>query len=89
MEQRKKFYVALAIYAVLGLLIWMTIDNIPLPVGAFIPLRLRGVLSEIGMIQVTVRQFALAILGIFVLRTVLHRYAVQIREERESKQASS
>jgi len=68
MEQHKKFYVALAIYAVLGLLIWMTIDNIPLPFSA---------------VHLTLRQLTLGILGLFVLRTVLHWRADQIRAERE------
>jgi hypothetical protein len=33
MQKRKRFYVALAIYAVLGLLIWATMEDVPLPVG--------------------------------------------------------
>jgi hypothetical protein len=75
MDKRKKFYVALAIYAVLGLLIWMTIDNIPLPAP-------RGLE---GSVHLTLRQAALIVLGIFVLRTFLHHRAEQIREERESR----
>ena len=68
MEQHKRFYVALAIYAALGLLIWITIDNIPLPFSA---------------VHLTLRQLTLGILGFFVLRTVLHWRAEQIRMERE------
>ena len=34
MQKRKRFYVALAIYAVLGLLIWVTMEDVPLPVGS-------------------------------------------------------
>jgi hypothetical protein len=71
MDQRKKFYVALAVYAALGLLIWMTIDDIPLPVSS---------------VHVTLRQLTLGILGFFVLRTVLHWRAEQIRTEREQRQ---
>jgi hypothetical protein len=74
MEQRKRFYVALAIYAVLGLAIWMTIDNIVIPISA---------------VHITLRQLTLAILGMFVLRTVLHWRAEQIRADRERKQGSS
>jgi membrane protein DedA with SNARE-associated domain len=70
MEQRKRFYVALAIYAVLGLLIWLTIDNIPIPVSG---------------VHVTLRQAALAVLALFVIRTVLHWRAEQIRAEREQE----
>jgi len=31
MQKRKRFYVALAIYAVLALLIWVTMEDVPLP----------------------------------------------------------
>ncbi len=79
MDKRKKFYVALAIYAVLGLLIWMTIDNIPLPV----PRALEGSISSMHL---TLRQATLMVLGIFVLRTALHHRAEQIREQREHEQ---
>ena len=71
MEQRNKFYVAMAIYTALGLLIWMTIDNIPLPFSA---------------VHLTLRQLTLGILGFFVLRTVLHWNAERIRAEREKEQ---
>ncbi|HLW52178.1 MAG TPA: hypothetical protein VKW06_04990 [Candidatus Angelobacter sp.] len=70
MEQRKKFYIAMAVYAVLGLLIWLTIDNIPLPISA---------------VHITLRQLTLGMLGVFVLRTVLHWRAEQIRAEREKE----
>ena len=70
MEQQKKFYVAMAIYAAIGLLIWMTIDNIPLPLSA---------------VHLTLRQLTLGILGLFVLRTVLHWRAGQIRAESEQQ----
>jgi len=79
MEQRKRFYVALAIYAALGLAIWMTIDNIPIPTPRELPVGL----------HITLRQVTLAILGLFMLRTVLHWRAEQIRAERERKQSSS
>jgi hypothetical protein len=79
MEQRKRFYVALAIYAVLGLLIWMTIDNIPIPMPREMPIQL----------HITLRQVALAIVGLFVLRTLLHWNAERIRAEREKKEVSS
>jgi uncharacterized protein involved in response to NO len=77
MEKRKRFYVALAIYAVLGLLIWVAIDDIPLPMSDM-PSALQGV-------HITLRQLTLAILALFVLRTVLHWRAETIRAERESE----
>ena len=74
MQQQKRFYVALAIYAVLGLGIWMTIDDIVIP---------------ISVVHITLRQLTLGILGLFVLRTVLHWNAERIRAEREKKEVSS
>ncbi len=79
MERQKRFYVALAIYAVLGVLIWVTIDNIPLPMPPEMPVRL----------HITLRQVTLAILTLFAVRTVLHWYAERIRAEREKDKVSS
>jgi uncharacterized protein involved in response to NO len=75
MEKRRRFYVALALYAVLGVLIWVAIDDIPLPMSEM-PSALQGV-------HITLRQLTLAILALFVVRTVLHWRAEQIREERD------
>ena len=77
MDQRTRFYVALAIYAVLGFAIWMMIDDIPIPTS-----NLPAVLQNV---HITLRQLTLVILGMFVLRTVLHRWAEQARTEREKK----
>jgi hypothetical protein len=80
MEQRKRFYVALAIYAVLGLLIWLTIDNIPIPTSN-LPALLRDM-------HITLRQLTLIVLGLFVVRTVLHWWAEQAQREREQRESS-
>ena len=80
MDKRKRFYVALALYAVIGVAIWMTVDNVPIPV--------RGP-DWLGSVHITMRQLTLVVLGIFVLRTVLHWRAEQIQIERESKESSS
>ena len=80
MEQRRRFYVALAIYAVLGLLIWMTIDDLPIPVS-----NLPSVLQNV---HITLRELTLVILGMFVLRTLLHRWAQKARAEREDKESA-
>jgi len=74
LDQRKRFYIALAVFAALGLGIWFTVDDVPIPVTAF---------------HITLRQLALAILAMFVLRTVLHWRAEKIRAEREQDQVSS
>jgi len=76
MELRKKFYVAMSIYAALGLVIWLAMDNVALPAGAF------GGAWATGF-HVTVKQVTLAIWAMFVVRTVLHWRAEGIRAERE------
>ena len=68
MQRRKRFYVALAIYAVLGLLIWVTMEDVPLPVGS----------GHVG-----IRSLTLIVLALFVVRTVLHFRADQIRGEQD------
>jgi len=74
MQKRKRFYVALAIYAVLAVLIWVTMDDVPLPVG-------NG--------QVGIRSLTLIVLALFAVRTVLHFRAEQIREQQDEKEVSS
>jgi hypothetical protein len=74
MQKRKRFYVALAIYAVLGLLVWVTMEDVPLPVG-------NG--------QIGIRSLTLIVLAVFAVRTVLHFRAEQIREERDEEEVSS
>jgi heme A synthase len=72
MQRRKKFYVALAIYAVLGLLIWTMMVDVPLPVGN----------GHIG-----IRSLTLIVLALFAVRTMLHWRAEQIRSEQEDEQS--
>jgi heme A synthase len=74
MEKRKRFYVALAIYAVLGILIWVMMEDVPLPVGS----------GHVG-----IRSLTLIVLAVFALRTVLHFRADQIREEQDEEKFSS
>ena len=78
MEKRKRFYIALAIYAGLGLLIWVTIDDIPIPVS-----NLPAVLQNV---HITLRQLTLLILGMFVLRTVLYHRADRAGVKREDEE---
>jgi uncharacterized protein involved in response to NO len=81
MQKRKRFYVALAIYAVLGLLIWITMTDVPVPMPAGISGEGRSLVwikGHLGM-----RSLALIVLGGFVLRTVLHWRADQIRGEQD------
>jgi hypothetical protein len=74
MQKRKRFYVALAIYAVLGLLIWVTMEDVPLPVGG----------GHVG-----IRSLTLMVLALFAVRTVLHFRADQIRGEQDEEEVSS
>ena len=74
MDQQKRFYVALGIYAVLGLAIWITMSDVPFPVAGF---------------QISLRRLTLAILALFVVRTVMHWRAERIRADRESEEVSS
>jgi hypothetical protein len=74
MQKRKRFYVALAIYAVLAVLIWVTMEDVPLPVG-------NG--------QVGIRSLTLIVLAVFAARTVLHFRADQIRDEQDDEEVSS
>ena len=68
MQRRKRLYVALAVYAVLGLLIWTTMVDVPVPVGS----------GNIG-----IRSLTLMMLAFFALRTLLHWRADQVRSEQE------
>ena len=74
MQKRKRFYIALAIYAVLAVLIWVTMEDVPLPVG-------NG--------QVGIRSLTLIVLALFAVRTVLHFRAEQIRDEQDDEEVSS
>jgi len=74
MQKRKRLYVALAIYAVLALLIWVTMEDVPLPVGG----------GHVG-----IRSLTLIVLAVFALRTILHFRADQIRGEQDEEEVSS
>ena len=74
MQKRKRFYVALAIYAVLAVLVRVTMEDVPLPVG-------NG--------QVGIRSLTLIVLAVFAVRTVLHFRAEQIRDQRDEEEVSS
>ncbi len=76
MEKRKRFYVALAVYAVLGLLIWTTMSDVPVPMP-----------MQSG--HVSVRALTMMILAVFVMRTLLHWRAEQVRAEQDDEEVSS
>ena len=69
MEKHKKFWIALVVYVLLGLLIWTTLDDIPISIAGG---------------KVSIRGLALAIVAFFAVKTVLHWKAEQIREKQEN-----
>jgi len=70
MEQARRFRIALVIYAALAILIWTTMDSTSVPVAGG---------------QVSLRGVTLAVLAFFVVRTVLHWKAQQIRGQNEQQ----
>ena len=64
MTIERRFYVALVIYAVLGLLVWTTLR--------YIPIRVEGREFDFRIIPSL-------ILGMFAVRTILFRQAERIR----------
>jgi hypothetical protein len=70
MDQRKRFFVAMALYAVLALLAWLTMDDSSISIGSG---------------QISVRGLTFALLAFFAARTVLHWNAERIRAQKESQ----
>jgi hypothetical protein len=68
MDQQKRFYIALALYAVLALLVWLTMD---------------GSAVAVGNRQVSLRGLTLALLTFFAARTILYWNAERIRVQKE------
>ena len=69
MTVKRKFVVALAAYAVLGVLAWTTLSDDAIPV--------------LGL-NLKLRAGTLLILGMFALRSGLYYWRTRIEEERES-----
>jgi hypothetical protein len=70
MEKRKRLGVALALYAVLGVLIWTTMSDVPIRIAGG---------------SISIRALPLVVLAFFAVRTVLHWKAEQIRAENEKE----
>jgi len=68
MEKRKRLGVALALYAVLGALIWATMSDVPVRIAGG---------------SISIRALPLVVVAFFAIRTLLHWKAEQIRAERE------
>jgi ABC-type transport system involved in cytochrome bd biosynthesis fused ATPase/permease subunit len=68
MEQGKRFWLALGMYAVLAMLAWATMSSEPLGIAH-------------GRISISFRGFTVFLLGVFAMRTVLHWRAERIRAE--------
>jgi ABC-type transport system involved in cytochrome c biogenesis permease subunit len=74
MDQKKRFLLAMGLYAVLAVLIWLTMDS-----GAVVIRRENGTLYEIPF-----RNVALGIVGLFAALTVL-RWRMDQREARREQ----
>jgi hypothetical protein len=70
MDQRKRFFVAMVLYALLALLVWLMMDDSSISIGSG---------------QISVRGLTFALLAFFAARTVLHWNAERIRAQKESQ----
>jgi hypothetical protein len=70
MDQRKRFFVAMVLYALLALLVWLMMDDSSISIGSG---------------QISVRGLTVALLAFFAARTVLHWNAERIRAQKESQ----
>jgi len=77
MDQKKRFLLAMGLYAALAVLIWLTMDA-----GAVTIRRENG-----AIIQVPFRSVALGILGLFAVLTVL-RWRIDQRQARKEEQGA-
>ncbi len=77
MDHRKRFFVAMGIYAVLAVLIWLTMDA-----GAVSIRRENG-----ATIEIPFRGVALGILGLFAALTAL-RWRIDQREARKEQKGA-
>jgi hypothetical protein len=68
---KKKFALALAAYAVLGLLAWQTLSNDSI---------------QVFDVEVKLRTGTLIVLGLFAFRTMLYFWRVRIEEAAEKRQ---
>ena len=84
MELRKKFYVAMGMFAVLALLAWITLSD---ATQFYLPIPVSWDKSGpvFGSIAMRLRTMTLAVLGMFALRTWLHWHAEKVRAEREQE----
>jgi len=74
MGSRKRFGVALAVYVLLGLLIWTTMSDVPIRIAGG---------------QISIRGLTLAIVAFFAMRTLLHWKSEHARPEDEKEEVSS
>jgi hypothetical protein len=80
MDQRKRFFVAMALYAGLAVAIWLTMDNVVVPME--VPL------GDTSFVQIKLRSATLGILAIFAVLTGLRWKMDQRRAQKESQSGS-
>jgi hypothetical protein len=78
MDQRKRFFVAMAIYAVLAVAIWLTMDSAVVPIA--IPV------GDTSFVQIKLRSATLGILAMFAALTALRWKIDQRRAQKEAQQ---
>jgi uncharacterized membrane protein YpjA len=71
MDKKKRLSFALAAYALLGLLIWTTMSDVPVRVAGG---------------QISIRGLTLAIVAFFAVRTLLHWRSSQRESEEENQE---
>jgi hypothetical protein len=74
MDLQKRFYVAMAAYAVLALLAWFVMDATTLPGGGG---------------EISLRGLTLILLGFFAARTILQWNADRIRAQKERQEQAA
>ena len=73
-ERRKRLGIAVAAYALLGLLIWTTMSDIPIRIAGG---------------EISIRGLTLAIVAFFAVRTLLHWKRASAAEDENKEEFSS
>jgi hypothetical protein len=79
MDQKKRFVLAMGLYAVLAVLIWLTMDSESFPVG--VPLGKH----DVTYVFVPLRKATLAVVGALAAFTIL-RWRIDQRRARKEEQ---
>ena len=81
MDHRKRFFVAIGIYAVLAVLIWLTMDSASFPIG--VPVGKH----EVTYVFVPLRKATLSVVAALAAFTIL-RWRIDQREARKEQKGA-